>query len=103
MREIKHRPYTLLLKNLALWLWSHVAYASVVVAAGAAAWFYNIDILMWQSQDTYGAPYCGYIHMVYGVGDERSTRRGFGSSNRSGLAQRKEHEQYVDLAHRNGH
>ena len=50
MREIKHRPYTLLLKNLALWLWSHVAYASVVVAAGAAAWFYNIDILMWMWQ-----------------------------------------------------
>ena len=77
-----------------------MAYASVVVAAGAAAWFYNIDILMWQSQDTYC---CGYIHMVYDVGDERSTRRGFGSSNRSGLAQRKEHERYVDLAHRNGH
>ena len=26
-----------------------MAYASVVVAAGAAAWFCNIDLLMWQS------------------------------------------------------
>ena len=65
MRETKHRPYTLLLKNLALWLWSHVAYASVVVAAGAAAWFYNIDILMWQSAKIHTADTRVHTYMVW--------------------------------------
>ena len=61
-------------------------------------WYRYID--MAKCQDTY----CGYPGTyIYGVGDERSTRRGFGSSNRSGLAQRKEHEQYVDLAHKEVH
>ena len=40
-------------------------YASVVVAAGAAAWFYNIDILMWQSAKIHTADTRVHTYMVW--------------------------------------